>query len=317
MSSYFRRRMNLFTKRVLYKEPSETSLCIGVAASIITLGTKIGMLVHQTDVSEWSTIDLAYIKTCADAMDLYVEDDEVKCIVEACHEYTAAYYLVTMTNKYVINMLSFKIHLKYEIPFVYIQQQIWARKLQNAGYRMPYFEEDVNRTLVTMTPEMAIMLIDMEFKKEDRIRALPLVPTFSSSELLRVQTCVLSLISACSKIQGDSAPPIHSEYPISSSMAVSNVEFVRYSAVQCANVHRLVAKGLACGNITIDATSAFWMYIHLPVDFSDFEILDPNTIAEMRKELSLFPEVDPEIVQKVQAMIGHPNWMCIHYEDPY
>jgi len=82
--------------------------------------------------------------------------------------------------------------------------------------------------------------------------------------------------------------------------------------VQCANVHRLVAKGLACGNITIDATSAFWMHIHLPVDFSDFEILDPNTKAEMRKELSLFPEVDPEIVHKVQAMMGHPNWTCIH-----
>jgi len=79
--------------------------------------------VHQT----WSAIDLAYINNCAD-----VEDDEV----EACHKYTTAYYLITM-----INMLSFNIHLKYEIPFEYIQEQVWARKLQNTGCRMPYSEE--------------------------------------------------------------------------------------------------------------------------------------------------------------------------------
>ena len=96
----------------------------GVAASII--------IVHQT----WSAIDLAYINNCAD-----VEDDEVNRIVEACHKYTAAYYLITMMNKYVLNMLSFNIHLKYEIPFEYIQEQIWARKLQNTGCRMPYSEE--------------------------------------------------------------------------------------------------------------------------------------------------------------------------------
>jgi len=82
--------MNLFTKRVLYEEPSETSLCIGVAASIITLGQKIRLLMQQTDVSEWSRIDLAYIQACANAMELYVEETDQSSTGRTTVQHTGA-----------------------------------------------------------------------------------------------------------------------------------------------------------------------------------------------------------------------------------
>jgi hypothetical protein len=50
------------------------------------------------------------------------------------------------------------------------------------------------------------------------------------------------------------------------------------------------------------------MYVHMPVFFKEWDEITPNKADEMRRELYLFPEIDPRIVQKTQTMMEHTNW---------
>ena len=98
---------------------------------------------------------------------------------------------------------------------------------------------------------------------------------------------------------------LYSKYPISPDMGVSNNSFANGLDAVYANVDRVIGEAWVCGNITIDRTSAFLMCLRMLSRFDEWELLDPVEIHAMQKELRLFAEVDPRIVHKVQAMMGH------------
>jgi len=298
----------MFTNRVLYKIPGETGLCIGVAGSILGVGPKIRLLIEETDVSQWSTVDCVYFDFCKNAMDSYTVYDEVDSIIKACADYRENYEKVTTTNNRILDMLSFKIHLLHGVPFQYARQQIWAKQAGMTTYGLPSFHEDANGMLGTMTPATATQYIDREFWGENRLKPLPPVPTFTPFQLKLAHDCVLSLVYACSQMKGledMSKYNMYSMNPISPDMGVSNDMSAMESDAAYANVGRVLDEAWVCGNITIDPTSAFWICLHTPQRFDEWELLDPLEIHAMQKELRLFAEVDPRIVHKVQAMMGH------------
>jgi len=63
----------------------------------------------------------------------------------------------------------------------------------------------------------------------------------------------------------------------------------------------------------IDIQSAFWIHCHLPFDFKDYKLDFVNNYSsglylELVRDLLLFPEIDREIITKIEAMMIHPNW---------
>ena len=307
MATSFRRKMKLWSEQVLYTENGGTSLCIGVAASMINWGRNMRLLVQKTtDISGWTASDIQYAHVCACAMG-FPEGDEINYTLKVCNEYKTAYNKTMHRNAKVIDMLSFEMHLNYGIPFFYIRRQICAR--MNIEYNLRFYQEGGNSSSDSMMPEMANMLIAMELANERRILPLPAVSTFRQSQLQQVQDCVEHLRHACLLIRGDLAGARHSGnyyHPaIDPYITMSNTVFWKRSAAQYANVHLLIEKGLKCGNIIIDASTAFWICHHMPIIFQEW---DADMADEMQRELYLFPEINRITVQKMLTILTNPDW---------
>ena len=100
---------------------------------------------------------------------------------------------------------------------------------------------------------------------------------------------------------------MYSMNPISPDMGVSNYTSTMKSDAAYANVGRVLHEAWMCGNITIDPTSAFWICLHMPKLFENWEELDSIEKTKMQEELLLFKEVDPQIMNKVHAVITYEN----------
>jgi len=80
--------------------------------------------------------------------------------------------------------------------------------------------------------------------------------------------------------------------------------------LRCEAARHIVEKGIECGGIEIEIKSAFWISCHLPLNFKlwDLRFLDKTRAPILHKHLLLFPEIEQDIIIKVQTMMMHPEW---------
>ena len=274
----------------------------------------------MSSVPALSATDSDCVRLCEIAFRLYYPCAHIRDMVRNYHDFTGTLFRDMHINELVVSNLSFKIHIRYDMPYSYVQQYIWEKILADAGHDISLDSEFGNRVDWNRREENTIMdtVIGVEMRDEDRILVLPAAPIFSACDILQLQKCVSQIHYMCLRLPEDISHKVcsrglYANYEISPGVYEHYLIDADEGPLRSLCAQRLVEKGLACGGIRIDIQSAFWIHYHLPLEISKWRLDDVtdlsfSTYQELVQDLVLFPEIDQEIITKIAAMMMHPNW---------
>ena len=256
-----------------------------------------------------------FVATCAEAMTTFTECDEVQLTRHAFSAFTESRRVAFFMNELVVATLSFKLHFKYGTPLVYIQRRIWGAKLPQIDYKTSPDDDRNCNSCPRFGNNRSAMWdsrIDRELRLELRITPLPIAPTVHPSQMLALEACLQQLRHMCMRLPDDISDRVCKgstpNFKVRSDVRVDNSILSSNTTARCANVRRLVEKGLECGNIVLQVEGAFWVYCQMPVPFREWDTADLEDDDGPSQHLPSFPEIDPHILEKMAAMLRHPNW---------
>jgi len=321
MTEKFHCKLCFLLRQVFHKNNTTQGLCINRVCHMIQDVEAAEFLVQKmSSASVLNAIDRVYVGKCAKAFTLYKCCAHIGGIVQKYRNFTKTLYRQVHMNELVVQNLSLKIHIRYDIPYSYVQHYIWAKVLADVEHDISLESVSGDCVYWTNRTENTVMdmLIDMELQEEKRILELPIAPIFSAYEILQLQNCVLRLHYMCLQLPEDISrkvcsrgiyanyeifPKVHEHYTIDADVGI----------LRCVCAQRVVEKALECGGILIDIQSAFWIHCHLPLDFRKWQLdfvknYKCALYVGLVRDLLLFPEIDQQIIKKIAATMMHTNW---------
>jgi len=295
-------KLCLLLRKAFHKDDTEKGISMLRFFSIVRAMRLARLLLQKfVDESEGNANDHLFVQACARAMTLYKESDEVRSMNEAVQKYEEEKACRWHMNTCVIDTLSYNLHMKHNVSFIYIHNRIWAR-----------IEYKVNDTLSSLWEhEMWNILVDMEIDKEDRILPSLEPPMFSAYQNLQLQNCLKQIHDMCLQLPGELKCKvcnyISADYTICPEIAVDIYQYTRKSVDCCGKVEHVVAKALKCG-IGIDRLSVFWILCRMNEllhEWTAESVYDDDSILH---DFQKFPEIDQLLIEKIKAMIIHKNW---------
>jgi len=238
-------------------------------------------------------------------MTLYKESDEVRSMNEAVGKYEEKKNRRWHMNTRVIDSLSFQLHKKYDLSFIYIHDRIWAKKF-------PGIKNEVNDTLSSpYEHEMCDILVDMEIDQEYRILLCLEPPMFSENQILQLQKCLEQIHNMCFQLPDELklkvCKYISADYTIFPTIVVDIPQYTRKSFDCCGKVEHVMAKAHKCG-IEIDQLSVFWILCNMDKSLHEWILESVDENDSIVNDLQKFPEIDQLLIQKINAMMIHENW---------
>ena len=299
-------KLCLLLRKAFHKDDTEKGISMLRFFSIVR-AVRLARLLLQKCVNEskGSANDHIFLQACARAMTLYKESDEVRSMNEAVRKYEEEQACRWHMNTSVIDTLSYKLHMKHNLSFIYIHDMIWAKKFLGIEYK-------VNDTLSSLWEhEMCNTLIDMEIDKENRLLPSLEPPMFSAYKILQLQNCLKQIHNMCLQLPVELKLKvcnyISADYTICPEIAVDIYQYTRKSVDCCGKVEHVVAKAHKC-EIEIDRLSVFWILCHMDEllhEWTAESVYDDDSILH---DFQKFPEIDQLLIEKIKAMIIHKNW---------
>jgi ferredoxin len=251
-----------------------------------------------------------YVAKCMNALKLYNENVDIDCISEQYGVLQRQMNANMVQNCPLIEMLSFRIHLLTDISYWYVQRYILAKLYPDSKYSV--YGSNFSYIHSNENTSMANMLIQLEMDDENRFVPLPQVSTLESREISHLQYCVLRIEELCLELPEDIQEFVRSERrPVNFIINPNTRVFCEFDeasgTIRCNGATSLVELAHDDCGIKIDLESAFWIHCKLGYEFKDWSILlDEGFNSYLRDELKKFPEIDQNIIIKVQAMMRHP-----------
>jgi len=307
MADACHKRLYLLLRRVFHKKDTAKGLTIAQASSIIS-DVRKARLCAQTciDAPGNTAKDRRFAQACADVLLSYQESDEVSAMVNEIRTFLSAETLCVHLNTSVIQTLSFKLLLRLDVPFEYIERRIWTTAL-------PEFEIDDGSVPSESGDEnrMINIFIDIESVHEDRIVPAPTPPSLTAYQISQLQTCLQQLQHMCFRLPEALSCAVcthwYGDYRIRPGLSPTCILHAFEIDDLSAHAQYLVAKALECG-IVVDEVSAFWMSCHLNNIVSEWDAESIGSDDSISDDLDRFPEIDQMVITKFQIMVEHEKW---------
>jgi len=218
-------------------------------------------------------------------------------------------------NEEVVQNLSFRMHTDRGIPYWYAVRYMWMVLLAKCPHNISL--QMGSETVVPPLPTDYIgsttlmdTILNICLQSENRLAALPLPPDFDDYKILTLQNYVQMVLYMCMQLPGDIARKvqkqgIYAEYTVLADLYIQWELDTHDSVVACEAAEHFVEKAMQCGGVEIDIYSAFWVLNNIPLVYKLWEL---SYLHRLPEKLLLFPEIDQDIVVKVQKMMAHPEW---------
>jgi len=255
-----------------------------------------------------------YVEKCVNALELYDQSVDIDDIAEKYRRLCNQMDGHMVENYPVIENLSFRIHLLSGISYWYVQRYILAQLYADYKYSICGSSRGTDFSWIHSkeNTSMANMIIDFEMSEEKRFVPLPRVTTLAAREISQLQDCVLRIEDMCLQLPEDIQETVRSErrpvnYTINPYTEVHCLFDEASGNIQLSGAKSLVDLAFDCGGIKIDLESAFWIYCQLPCEFEEWSmIFSEDFNSHLCDELRRFPEIDKDIIKKVEEVLRHP-----------
>jgi hypothetical protein len=259
-----------------------------------------------------------YKLACKIAMHSCPISVEVDHIIEKYITFKTSYKNSLKLNKLRINGLSYKIFLEYDIPFVCVLRRIWATKLPEICYETTVVPGEENETAFMhywydqTGTEAQNRVIDAELQVDASITHMPVAPITSEVELHLLKQCLCGIPNSLLRLPKDISEMVVKRplgnFTILPSEQPSENFFVCEESDRFDNLSRLLVKAAQCGFPNLHPQSVFWVYSQMPIKFDEWRIKKLHLKAKMFRNLQWFPEVDQQIVWKMQQIMLDSAW---------